>query len=336
MSGPTANQTIHLSQASLLMPFVQYLQGRGISVETHLLRAGIKPATLEEQSNLLSRRLMFKFINNICEEEEIEDIGLLVGQATSLQKMGTFGQWMLNAETVHAYLIRGCKVINQVSSGDYYWLKRERDHIRFCASVSSLDEKDMVQDYLYITLVTINTLSEALGRAWSPSEINIPHMSAQTNDGLSQVLPGTRISLKENHASFTVPNWLLKHPLTPGYQPSLDEDFPLPMDFIDSLKQLIKILVMEERPDICSAANATGISQRTLQRRLKNYGTNFTQLVTEVRIGMAKQWIQDQEYSITEVATRLGYNDPTNFSRAFRRVTGSSPRTYLRELKRHQ
>lgn len=336
MSGPAANQTIHLSQASLLMPFLQYLQGRGISVETYLLRAGIHPATLEEQTNLLSRRLIFKFINDICEEEEIEDIGLLVGQVTSLQKMGAVGQWILNADTIHAYLIKGCKVIHQVSSGDYYWLKKERDHMRFCASVSSLDEKDMVQDYLYITLVTINTLSEALGRAWSPTEINIPHMSAQTADELSKVLPHTRISLKENHASFTVPNWLLNHPLTPGYRPSLDEDSPMPMDFIGSLKQLIKILMIEARPDINSAANATGISQRTLQRRLKNYGTSFTQLVTEVRIGMAKQLIQDQEYSIIEVATRLGYNDPTNFSRAFRRVTGSSPRAYLKELKRYQ
>ena len=336
MSGAAANQTIHLSQASLLMPFLQYLQGRGISVETHLLRAGIHPATLEEQSNLLSRRLMFKFINDICQEEEIEDIGLLVGQATSLQKMGSLGQWMLNAETVHAYLTRGCKVINQVSSGDYYWLKRKRDHIRFCASVSSLDEKDMVQDYLYITLVTINTISEAAGRSWSPAEINIPHMSAQTTDKLSKVLPQTKISLRKNHASFTVPLRLLNHPLTPGYRPSLDEDFPPPNSFLDSLTQLIKILVMEERPDISSAANATGISQRTLQRRLKNYGTSFTQLVTQVRIGMAKQWIEDQEYSIAEVAARLGYNDPANFSRAFRRVTGSSPRAYLRGLKRNQ
>jgi len=202
--------------------------------------------------------------------------------------------------------------------------------------MSSLDEKDMVQDYLYITLVTINTLSEASGRAWCPTEINIPHMYGQTADELSKVLPRTRISLEGNHASFTVPNWLLKHPLIPGYRPSLDEEFPMPMDFIDSLKQLIKVLVIEERPDINSAANATGISRRTLQRRLANYGTSFTQLVTEVRIGMAKQWIQNQEYSITEVATRLGYYDPTNFSRAFRRVTGSAPRTYFRELKRKQ
>lgn len=92
MPGPAANQTIHLSQASLVAPFVQYLHSRGIAVETYLLRAGIHPATLEEQTNLLSRRLIFKFIKDICEDEEIENIGLLVGQATSLQKMGAFGQ----------------------------------------------------------------------------------------------------------------------------------------------------------------------------------------------------------------------------------------------------
>jgi AraC-like DNA-binding protein len=80
--------------------------------------------------------------------------------------------------------------------------------------------------------------------------------------------------------------------------------------------------------------NAAGINQRTLQRRLAKCGTSFTQLVTEVRIDLARQWIQGQDYSISEIAARLGYTDPTNFSRAFRRVIGLSPSAYSKELKR--
>jgi AraC-like DNA-binding protein len=333
MPSSVKSSTIYFSQTSTLMPVIQYLQDRGIPVEASLRQAGIYHAVLEGQANLISRKLLFQFINDICEAEEIEDIGLLVGQGISLQKMGEFGQWMLNAETVHGYLRRGCRLISQASNGDHYWLISEGDQVRFCASVSSLDEKDKVQDYLYILLITINTISEAVG-GWSPEEINLPGMSLHTAARLSEQLPHTRILREDNYASFLVPDHVLKHSLASGYRPSLKSIFVLPTDFIGSMKLLMRSHVTEGSLDIISLANAAGINQRTLQRRLAKCGTSFTQLATEVRIDLAEQWIQGQDYSVAEISAKLGYNDPTNFSRAFRRVIGLSPSAYSKQLKR--
>jgi AraC-like DNA-binding protein len=327
------SSTIYFTQVSTLMPVIQYLQDRGISVDAYLRQAGISPALLAEQTNLLSRKLIFQFINDICEAEGIEDIGLLVGQGMSLQKMGEFGQWMLNAETVHGYLRRGCKLINQVSTGDHYWLISEGDQVRFCASVFSLDEKDKVQDYLHILLITINTISEAVG-GWSPEEINLPGMSLHTAGRLSEQLPHTRLLREDNYASFSVPGHVLNHTLASGHRPSLENTFVPPTDFRDSMKLLVRSHVTEGSLDIISLANAAGINQRTLKRRLAKCGTSFRHLVTEVRIDLARQWIQGQDYSIAEIAAKLGYTDPTNFSRAFRRVIGLSPSAYSKALKR--
>ena len=57
------------------------------------------------------RNLIFQFINAACEGEGIEDVGLLMGQTTSLQTMGEFGQLLLGAKTVGDYLTRGCRFI---------------------------------------------------------------------------------------------------------------------------------------------------------------------------------------------------------------------------------
>jgi AraC-like DNA-binding protein len=333
MSSSVKSSTIHFSHASFLMPVIQYLQDRGISVEPYLRQAGISPALLEEQDSPLFRKLIFQFINDVSEAEGIEDIALRVGQGISLQKMGEIGQWMLNTETVHSYLRRGCKLSNQVSTGDHYWLIIEGDEVRFCASVSSLNEKDTVQNYLYILLITINTISEAVG-GWFPEEINLPGMSLHTAARLSKQLPHTRILREDNYASFPVPGHVLKHPLASGHRPSLENTFVVPTDFISSIRLLIKNHVTESSLDIIGLANAAGINQRTLQRRLAKCGTSFTQLLTEIRIDLAKQWIQSQDYSVAEIAARLGYNDPTNFSRAFRRVIGLSPSAYSKQLKR--
>ena len=131
------------------MPVIDYLQQKGVALEEHLQEAGIAPTLLQERTTAFSTRLIYRFINRICEAEGIEDIGLLVGQLTSLQKMGEFWQWMLSVDTIQNYLVRGCAKINQVSSGDFYWLLEEPDHLRFCASVPSLAEQDRIQNQLY-------------------------------------------------------------------------------------------------------------------------------------------------------------------------------------------
>lgn len=333
MSSSALISKIHFSQASLFLPVILYLQDRGISVEAYLREAGISSVMMEEQSNLLSRRLIFQFINDICEAEGIEDIGLLVGDDLSLQKMGEIGQWMLNAQTVRDYLRRGCEQIGEVSSAEYYWLSAAGDQLRFCASLIGLGEEDKVQNYLYLLLITINTISEAVG-GWSPEEINLPGLSLETAGKLSEKMPHTRILREGNYAFFPVPEDVLNHPLTPGHRTSLENTFVLPTDFLSSMRLLMRNHVIEGRMDIVSFAQSAGLNQRTLQRRLTASGTSFTQLVTEARIELARQWIQGQDYSISEISARLGYKDPTNFSRAFRRVTGVSPRAYARELKR--
>lgn len=109
--------------------------------------------------------------------------------------MGEFGQWMLNADTIQNYLIRGCARINHVSSVDYYWRLEEPGHMRFCASVPGLDEEDRIQDQLYLLLITINTIGEILGRAWCPPHIVIPGMSARTARKLAESLRSSKYSV---------------------------------------------------------------------------------------------------------------------------------------------
>ena len=332
MSTQITNPTIHLSQATLLTPVIDYLHKRGISVEDHLHEAGIAPIPLEEKTTPLSTRMIYRFINRICETEGIEDIGLLVGQLTSLQMMGEFGQWMLNADTIQNYLIRGCAHINHVSSVDYYWLVEEPGHMRFCASVAGLDEPDRIQDQLYLLLITINTIGEILGRTWQPSEIVIPAMSVRTASKLAESLPESRIIRQGSHASFLIPNELLDYPIAAPASPVPALDFALPSDYLTSVLQIIKVLVVVGKPTIRDAADAVGTSPRTLQRTLTRLGTSFTQLVVDARIELAKEYLQDRNRSISEIANDLGYGDISNFSRAFRRATGVPPRTYRKSL----
>jgi len=70
------------------------------------------------------------------------------------------------------------------------------------------------------------------------------------------------------------------------------------------------------------------MSERTLQRRLKDEGTTFAVLVDEVRTDLARMYLADDRLAVYEVAFLLGFSEPSAFNRAFKRWLGTSPREY--------
>ncbi len=75
-------------------------------------------------------------------------------------------------------------------------------------------------------------------------------------------------------------------------------------------------------------ANSIHISQRSLQRKLKQQGSSFTQLLENTRSELGLQYVRDPQRSFNEIAFLLGFSEPSNFSRAFKRWYGKSPSQY--------
>jgi AraC-like DNA-binding protein len=74
-------------------------------------------------------------------------------------------------------------------------------------------------------------------------------------------------------------------------------------------------------------ARSLGMSERTLKRKLAEQGTSYSDLLERERQRQAIELLRGAA-SIEQVAEHLGYSDAANFTRAFRRWTGRSPRTF--------
>jgi AraC-like DNA-binding protein len=79
-------------------------------------------------------------------------------------------------------------------------------------------------------------------------------------------------------------------------------------------------------------ARAFNMSVRTLQRRLAECGTNYSALLDEARRELAMRFIGEEGMAVKEATYVLGFSEPANFARAFRRWTGLSP-TEFREAR---
>ena len=74
-------------------------------------------------------------------------------------------------------------------------------------------------------------------------------------------------------------------------------------------------------------ADAMGFSRATLLRKLKAEGVTFEKVLDDLRHKLALHYLRGQKASVNETAYLVGFSDPGTFSRAFKRWTGSSPRT---------
>ncbi len=75
-------------------------------------------------------------------------------------------------------------------------------------------------------------------------------------------------------------------------------------------------------------ADMLNLSLRTLQRKLEEKGYTYKTLLEETRKELATQYIHNSRLSISEITYMLGFSEPSNFSRAFKRWTGKSPQSY--------
>ncbi|MBJ8340708.1 AraC family transcriptional regulator [Antrihabitans sp. YC3-6] len=70
------------------------------------------------------------------------------------------------------------------------------------------------------------------------------------------------------------------------------------------------------------------MTPRTLRRRLLEEGATYRSLLENVRRQVAEELLGETALSVAEIAQRLGYSETASFTHAFRRWTGSSPRSH--------
>ncbi len=75
-------------------------------------------------------------------------------------------------------------------------------------------------------------------------------------------------------------------------------------------------------------ARELNISLRSMQRKLKDEGTSFNELIDSTRRELAMHYIRETHRPLGEISYLLGFSEPSNFTRAFRRWTGLTPQEF--------
>ncbi len=107
-----------------------------------------------------------------------------------------------------------------------------------------------------------------------------------------------------------------------------------PADHLEILRLSQSLIIHrlgQRSNSIKQVAQAVGLSERTLQRRLNRCGWVFADLVEAVRRSHAETLLKDGVTPLADVALSLGYSEQSAFSRAFKRWTRLTPNAYRKQ-----
>ena len=339
-SGPQNH--VPFTRISSLLPFVIFLKNLGAPTERFMRKAKIPIAKLDTPSYPIPLHSVYGFLEYAAQSEGIQHFGLTVGQKTSLDDVGVYGYLIQQSHTVYEYLCKGIELIHTETSGEKFWLSDVDGHLRFNIYIPGNSDYGRSQADIYSLIITINTLRKMTNDNWRPTDL---HLAAIHDIKLPQleVLSDTSISTGGNHSSFYLPRSLLsmpfQRPVEPQFSPEAIEQrlsSSLPTEFVSAIRHIVEMLLHQGHSKIDITAEVAGMTVRTLQRRLTESGLSYTQLVKDMRITIAAQWLASEDITITEIAYRLGYADASNFTRAFRQQTGVAPQFYREQIANDQ
>ena len=193
------------------------------------------------------------------------------------------------------------------------------------------------------TIAAITQISREVSREpFFPEKVYFKHSSPnevaahEAFFGCPVVYNADRDALQVSEQGLRVPNKLADEAISDFFDSHLESELPQFADNLSLARRLrssISQSLSEGVPTISEIAGRFHMSARTLQRRLSDDGLSFQQIVDDSRRELAKRFLQQTDYSLSEIAFLTGFADQSAFNRAFRRWAGQTPRSYRLQVR---
>ena len=94
---------------------------------------------------------------------------------------------------------------------------------------------------------------------------------------------------------------------------------------VDRVRAALLELLPGGSASVEAVSKRLGASVRALQRRLKDEGSSFQDVLNRTRVELARHYLKSSPMTAAEISFLLGFEDPNSFFRAFHKWTGSTP-----------
>lgn len=330
----------------LLEPLQSYLEERGIAPSLCFDEAGLAlDATLESESRV-SLGAAAQVLNAAAVATDNSVLGVDYAAAFPVGASGVIGHLMLSAPTIRDMLLLGGQFAELAISPINSVLAEEFGEAVFSFDFPSPEDASLVQLGDFVLALMVIRIRRAAGEAWTPLRTSFAHR-APTDAAVAKLrdMFGSNLEFDAPRYEFAVPSDVLgmQNPeLLHGLQKTMLRVAEQALEErrrSDNLTETIRLALAralkEERPAHLDAiAKAMGVTPRTLQWKLSGEGTTFEDILVGLKEKLAIELLRDTELPLSMIANRLGFSEPSGFTRWARRRFGRPPSEVRERLRR--
>lgn len=329
-TGPSLIRAAHLTAC------LEALRGLGISPDARLARSRLPGWVETEPDARISLPMALAFVAGFRDEFPLATLAIHVSGRTGLASLAEPCRLGLIAEPTGLTRVRALFRHARGENTDLVTgIREEGPNLRlFCELPGHRDAPYLCIGEWFNLRAVIEVVRSIAGPGWCPIEMTFASTDRPDDSG-RDCFAATRILVGQPRASILVERRVLARAVLAAPPPAETVPaMPLPdqQPLLPALRDAIRPYLRDGYPDLALAAEISGTSPRTLQRRLALHGYSYTRLVQETRHEIAQQLMHDPAAKIIDVALSCGYETPQHFSRSFRRFTGMTPSAYRRSL----
>ncbi|MEH2513337.1 AraC-like DNA-binding protein [Nitrobacteraceae bacterium AZCC 1564] len=323
---------IPLTRCQFLMPFAEIHSEIG-GPTSALLAKFLLPTSLEEKADHYVPLLpAVRFATAAQEKQGLSEIAFRAAQRLSFDHLSQAMRARIrHSPTLLVALQQMCKWAPIEDTNLKLWLEPSVESVKICSvlvgtkGIFHLEMSQWLQNIFVMHIVR-----QFAGANWTPAVIAFeatytPSIEVQSLWPNTRFLSGQRASWIE-----VPPQFLSRSNLADVVRTNSPEteQQPFSNDIVSILKLTLPSYLDEGGPALNQAAEIVGMSVRSLQRKLSLAGLTYSDLLAQVRFNNAVKLLSDTENKIIDVAFSSGYADPAHFARAFRRISGCTPREF--------
>ncbi|MDN3922944.1 AraC family transcriptional regulator [Roseateles violae] len=327
-----------LIRAASLTHFVDVARSVGLDPLRLLADVGLGPDVLREPDLHISSERVTELLERAAAQSGCESFGLRMAESrqagNQLGNLGPVGLLIRDQPTLRDSLNVLLRYYQPLFSGAMSLGIEESAGVVVIHVDLVVGKVQPLRQAIELTVgVMLSVLRQFLGARWQPRRICFTHVAPQDIATHLRVF-GPCVEFRHDFNGIVCARQDLDTP-NPSADPAmaryaqqlleltLREQHDASM--LDDVRRTALLLLPSGRCSIEQVAQHLGIVCRTVQRRLSEQGTSFSDVVNELRVELAERHVLGSDRPLTEVAALLGFSAPSGFSRWYTGQFGRSP-----------
>lgn len=344
MNAPGITGNLPVIRAHYADILCQLAEDRGLHRSRLLTASGIRPSMLGHPENLIT----VDQFSALCRESLVQSgdpaLGLEYGKRLKFTTHGSLAQAAISCDTLEQALTVLIKYfqIRFVYMKLSFFVEDREAVIQLDLAHSIEDLYRFNVDVVMASLMDVNLL--LFGRRLLNGGRCLLDFPEPQDAAAYRQLFGTRITFAGGVNQLRFKRVFLDSPMSlsnPVTRRIAEAQCKEEMRFIegatsvsDRVVRLLEAGRSQRLTALEEVAEHLQMSTRTLRRQLAAEGVRFQQLQDSLRHRRAQDLLRRNELTIDEIADALGYSDPSNFGRAFRKWEGVAPSAWRRLLQK--